>query len=192
MVVISLKEEKWRLEEKRLEGLIHTCAGMYEKCSIHPLMGYADALENINPENPFIKLAEGVLYSIYTKDRSYGKSLYRLNSFLEDFPENEYAIVWRLRAATNFASGTSDVSFLPRIAIESMKLFPQKIPVLYAAYDAYSRGMCNEKESLRIALKILKLKPDDWDMRENIAVLRKMIYEKEHKPATILAFRKKR
>jgi len=191
MGVISLIEKKREYEERRLEGLIETCAGMHQKCDIHPLMGYADALENINRENPFIKLAEGILHSMYKgPNRSYEASLECFNSFLRYSPKNKYAVAWRLYAATNFVSGTPYVSFLAKIAKEAMESFPNNLSVLYAAYDAYSRGLANRRESLKVALKILCLDPNDGQMRKNVHVLRKMLDEENHKSASkVLSFR---
>jgi tetratricopeptide (TPR) repeat protein len=191
MAVILLMEKKVEYEERRLESLIESCVGMYQKCNIHNLMGYADALENINRQNPYIHLAKGVLYSMYKEpNRSYAASLESFNSFLRYFPKNEHAVVWRLYAATNFASGTPHVSFLAKIANDSMKSFPNNMPVLYAAYDAYSRGVVSYKESLRVALKILYFDPHDDQMRKNVQVLRKMIDEENHKSVPkVLKFR---
>ena len=185
MAVISLKES-------RLEKLIDYQASEYCGCDMFKLMAYTDNLQNVNPKNPFIHLAEGMLYARYKPpNRSYPQSLWHLNLFLKAYPDHEHAVWWRLDSATEVISGTPYIKFLSRITKEAIISFPKSIPILNAAYDAYNKGILDTREALKVATRIHYLCPGDGEIRKNIDLLMDTLKDEERvKKSFSVKFRK--
>ncbi len=161
------------LNERRLEKLINNEASELHSCDIHKLMRYADALKSINPNNPFLHPAHGILCAKYTNpdDRSYAHSIWHLTQFLNSYPYHADAVWWRLDSATNIVSGTPHTKILTKIAKEALKYFPTNICVLNAAYNAFRDGVGDYREAIKVGLRILNLYPDDYEIREQIKVM---------------------
>lgn len=194
MAVIVLKEKMLERKEKELEGLINSQASEYQGGNIYNIMAYADHLENINPKNPFMHLAEGILHAKYTPpNRSYAQSVWHLNLFLKAFPYHEHGVWWRLYSTTELVSDTPYTKFLARISKEAVEAFPTNVPILNAAYRAYVRGVLDTKEALKVATRIHYLCPDDEQIRRDIDFLRRSLKDEEvMKEISPIQYRKNR
>ncbi|MFH1331712.1 MAG: hypothetical protein ABIH63_00300 [archaeon] len=184
MVVVFLEE--WKLErqvrdrERRLERLVKDYASVYYLCKVSELLKCRNQLEDINPANPYIHLADGVLCAKAAEPySSYAQSVKHFNLFLRSFPYDEDAVWWRLDSATNLASEKHNTYFLSKIARDAVKSFPHSIPILNAAYVAYHNGVQDMREAMKVGVRILELDPYDDQIRKNVNTFIRMLRDDE-------------
>ncbi len=193
MVVVNFGEKrlerKVREQEVYLECLIKECVSKYSQCNLIKLLHYANWLENISPSNPFIHLADGVMYAkTIGPSRSYAKSVKHLNLFLKSYPLDEDAVWWRLDSATNLARERYNTYFLSKIAREAVRFFPENIWILSAAHNAYHNGVQDIREAMKVGTRILRLDPFDEQMRRYVSNYRRLLVEDE-KPSNLVILR---
>jgi len=195
MAVVLLdewKRERWvREKERRLERLVKDYASVYYLCKIKELLKCRNQLQDVNPANPYIRLADGVLYARSAEPyRSYAESVKHLNIFLGSFPYDEDGVWWRLDSATNLAMEKHNTYFLSKIAKDAVRSFPRSIPILNAAYVAYHNGVQDMREAMKVGVRILELDPHDDQIRKNVDIFIKMLRDDEEFYSRLMSSRR--
>lgn len=193
MEVVSL--DKWRHgrqvrdKERELERKIKDLASAHNLCSVRNLLHYSNWLENISHGNPFVHLADGIMYAKANKNyRSYAKSVKHLNLFLKHYPLDQDAVWWRLESATGLAMERHNTYFLSKIAKDAVRLFPTDICILSSVHRAYHFAVQDVREAMKVSIRILELDPYDEQMRGHVNDYRKFLAE-HRKLSDIVIFR---